>query len=93
MAECGYHDDLAGRLRGLVISLGDVLTSSESSEVEHFVDHAEFGEALRALAWLLVEEDKTVPFTAVLEIERLARLMGTTEELPKGLHAQVGGES
>jgi hypothetical protein len=50
-------DDLSGRLRGLLIGLDDVLTKDEAAEVEELLDHAEFGEALRALAWIIVEED------------------------------------
>lgn len=84
-----YYDDLGGRLRGVVISLGDVLSSEEATDVEEFIEHAEFGEALRSLAWIIVETNKQIAASDLTEIEALARLMEITEEMPNGLHGHV----
>ena len=81
-------DDVIGRLRGLIISLGGILTSEESAEVEHFIEHGEFGEALRALAWLIVEENKRVSAETILVIRDLAKQMGIEKELPGNLISQ-----
>lgn len=78
-------DELLGRIRGLVISLGEVLSAEEAAEVEEFLDHAELGEGLRTLAWLIVEEGKRVPRSGIVEIESLAARMGITSELPDSL--------
>ncbi|MGL5829079.1 MAG: hypothetical protein ACRC0L_05860 [Angustibacter sp.] len=78
-------DELLGRIRGLLISLGATLSSEESSEVDELLDHAELGEALRSLAWLIVEEGKRVARSDVREIESLASRMDISGELPEAL--------
>jgi hypothetical protein len=85
-------DELLGRIRGLLLSLGSVLSPEESAEVDELLDHAELGEALRTLAWLIVEEDKRVAMTAVREIESLAARMNNTEELPDTLRQHGIGD-
>jgi hypothetical protein len=75
-------DEILGRIRGLLISLGSTLSPDESAEVDELLDHAELGEALRTLAWLIVEEGKKVTMTDVREIQSLARQMGIGDELP-----------
>lgn len=86
-----HYDDLSGRLRGVVISLGDVLSSEEATDVEEFIEHAELGEALRALAWIIVEKNKQVAASDLTEIEALASLMEIADEMPNGLHDHVEG--
>lgn len=78
-------DDLLGRLRGLVIALGPVLVQGDVAEVDELLDHAELGEGLRTLAWLIVEEDKRIEMRHVREIESLAARMHITAELPGAL--------
>lgn len=81
-------DELLGRIRGLVISLGEALSLEESAEVEEFLDHAELGEGLRTLAWLIVEEEKRVPRADIAEIKSLAARMDIASELPDSLEQQ-----
>jgi hypothetical protein len=82
-------DDLSGRLRGLVIALGDVLAKDEAREVDHLLEHAEFGEALRTLAWIIVEEDKRIARSHFDEIQTLADRMDMAHELPQQLARHV----
>jgi hypothetical protein len=84
-------DVLLGLLHGLLISLGPALSPDEVDEVSELLDHAELGEALRTLAWLIVEEEKVVPHASIGQIESLAIRMRMTDELPVGL-AQCGVE-
>ncbi len=78
-------DELMGRVRGLLIALGDALSSDESGEVDELLDHAELGEALRTLSWLIVEEHKQVASADINEIHALAERMGIAGELPETL--------
>lgn len=82
-------DDFHGEVRGLIISLGDHLSSEECAEAEHLLDHGEPGEALRALAWMIVEEEKRVPARQIDAIERLADGLVAPEDMPPDLRAHV----
>ncbi len=75
-------DELAGRLRGLVVSLSASFTPDECREVEHFIDHAEFGEALHTLVGIIVDEGKEVSREAERDITVLAERMGIQADLP-----------
>lgn len=86
-------DELDGRIRGLIVALGPVLSPDEAAELSGLLDHAEFGEALHDLAWLIVEEKKRVPMAVVLAIEAIAEGMGTTAELPVTLSRHGGATS
>lgn len=79
-------EEILGRIRGLLISLGPILSCGEAGEVEELLDHAELGEGLRTLAWLIVEEEKVVAQADIGEIESLAARMGITDELPAELN-------
>lgn len=79
------HDYLSGHLRGLLVLLHLTLSREEAAEVADLLDHDEFGEALRTLAWLLVEEGKKVSTEELLEIRSLAATMEISEELPESL--------
>lgn len=83
------HDQMIGRLRGMVITLTGVLSQGEAGEVEEFIEHAEFGEALRTLAWIVVEENKPISAAHMSEIRALADAMGIAHELPNSLSDQV----
>lgn len=85
-------DELLGRIRGLLVSLGSVLSSEESAEVDELLDHAELGEALRTLTWLIVEEEKQVPNADVSEIDSLAVRMEMSNELPETLSQRGVGD-
>lgn len=78
-------DEILGRIRGLLIALGPTLSSDEANEVGELLEHAELGEGLRTLAWLIVEEGKVVAGADIHEIQSLAARMGITGELPETL--------
>jgi len=82
-------EDFLGRVRGLLISLGGLFTPEESSEVEHLIDHGELGEALRAMAWIIVEEDKRVPAPAITAILELSTGLVEESHMPDGLRNHV----
>lgn len=81
-------DELDARIRALLVSLHLKLAPEERAEVEELLDHAELGEALRTLAWVIVEEDAQVARATLLEIEALASRMAISNELPPALREQ-----
>lgn len=84
------YDELLGRLRGLVIGLSSVLSSGEAAEVDEFLEHNELGEALRTLAWIIVEENKQIATSEMREIRCLAQRMGMSAGLPDALYDHDG---
>jgi hypothetical protein len=74
-----------------VIRLSSVLSSSEVAEVEEFLEHAELGEALRTLAWIIVEENRQVSAVDLEEIQSLAQRMEMSDELPDDLADHAAG--
>jgi hypothetical protein len=86
------RDDFVGRLRGVVVSLWGTLSSEECAEVEHLIEHDELGEALRTLAWIIVEEDKRVPAEVVTRIEELAFGLVEPRHMPTALQDHMLNE-
>lgn len=84
--------DYLGRAQALVLSLADDLTDAEQHEVRHLIDHDEVGEALRTLAWIIVEEDKRVPATAISAIRELSTGLVDADDLPPNLERHVADE-
>jgi hypothetical protein len=82
-------DDFVGLVRGLVISLAAILTPEECAEVEHYIDHDEHGEALRSLAWIIVESNLRVPAEAVRAIRELSDGLVLPEHMPPTLDAHI----
>jgi hypothetical protein len=50
-----YYDDLAGRLYGLLIGLGDRLQGEQARLLHHFIDVGEYGLALEEIAGALAQ--------------------------------------
>jgi len=86
------HDEFLRRVRGLVDSLGGVLSNSERAEVTHLIDHDEIAEALRTLAWIIVEEEKRIPRAAYHAIRELSDGLVTEDHMPRNLAAHVANE-
>lgn len=76
-----YRDDV----RALVASLSSYLSASEQTEVLHLIEHDECGEALRTLAWIVVEEKKRIPASAIAAIRNLGRGLVADADLPNDL--------
>lgn len=82
------YKQLSNDIRGILRALNPYLEGAQIDEVMRFVNHDEYGEALRTLGWILVEEDKSVPVEVLNEIKRLADEMGVRGELPPSLQVQ-----
>lgn len=71
------------------ISSLDFLTHSEKSEVEHLLDHKELGEGLRALAWIIVDEEKVISEETYRTLIELSSGLVLPEHMPADLHTRV----
>lgn len=60
----------------LLITLHNVFTAPEMSEVEEFVDVGEYGVALDTVVDIFIEEDKGVPSEVIDVVAKLASAMG-----------------
>ena len=78
-------DDYLHRVRGLLSSVASVLTVEEQDELSHLIDHGEPAEALRALAWIVVEENKRIPASAIAAIRELTSGLVDENDLPNKL--------
>lgn len=87
------HDELRGQLHGLLVSLSPRLAADDTGEISDLIDHDEFGEALRTLAWLIVEGGLRVESRNLDRVRRLAAEMDMTDELPDfaTVHSVEGG--
>jgi hypothetical protein len=84
-----HYDDLRGKLHGLVVGLGSVLTASEASAVTDFLGVGEYGLALMTLADIIVEEGKQIPAEEYESIMELARQMRMHGEINPALPTRV----
>jgi hypothetical protein len=82
-------DDYLGRVRGLLISLADRMTQSECREVERLIDHGEPAEAMRALAWIIVEEHKRIPASAISTLRELTKGLIDDSHMPSDLEDYI----
>lgn len=73
------------QVQDVLTSVRNILTDTEAAEVQHLIDHDECPEALRTLAWIIVEEDKRVPRQTVESIRLLTNEMVDVEHLPANL--------
>ena len=79
------QDEYAGRLRGLLISLGEHLEPYQLDILMDAVDHDEGPEALVMLAWYIVDGDKRVPAAAIADIRELTGGFSAARDLPEDL--------
>jgi hypothetical protein len=82
-------EDYLGRVRGLLISLANRLTPGEQKEVEHLIDHGEPAEAMRDLAWLIVEENKMVPAATIVALRALTSGLIEEKDMPTDLENHI----
>jgi len=73
------------RVKDLLASVRNILTDAEAMEVQHLIDHDECPEALRTLAWIIVEEDKRVSRQTVESIRSLTIERIDAEHVPANL--------
>ena len=79
------HSDLTGRLRGLVILLGDRLTPEQAHGADAYIDASEFGVALETLADWLSEDATPIPDDIRRDFERLSAQIGIVERVMRPL--------
>jgi hypothetical protein len=82
-------EDYLGRVRGLLISLANRLTRGEQKEVEHLIELGEPAEAMRELAWLIVEENKIVPAETIVALRALTSGLIEEKDMPAGLDNHI----
>jgi hypothetical protein len=79
------HADLTGRLRGLVILLGERLSADQARFADELVDASEFGVALETLADWLSEEETPIPDDVRHDFETLSSKMGNVDRVMRPL--------
>jgi hypothetical protein len=79
------HADLTGRLRGLIILLGERLTLDQARSADELIDAAEFGAALKMLADWLSANETPIPDGVRRDFERLSAQMGNGERVMRPL--------
>jgi hypothetical protein len=82
-------EDYLGQVRGLLISLANRLTPREQKEVEHLIEHGEPAEAMRDLAWLIVEENKMVPEETIVALRALTSGLIEEKDMPTDLENHI----
>jgi hypothetical protein len=76
-------------VREVLKSAKRVLTTAEIHEVEHLIRHGEPPEALRSLAWIIVEENKLVSARTVEGIRKLTSGLLDPDHLPPNLDSHI----
>jgi hypothetical protein len=77
------------RVRGLLAQTSAVLTAAEEYEVRHLIDHGEPAEALRTLAWIVVDGDKKVSRSIIATIRELALGAVSEADMPSSLDSHA----
>lgn len=82
-------EDYVKRVRDLLASVNAILTDEEIARVEHLIDHGECPEALRALAWIIVEGGKKVRRETVDAIRILCGGLIADEHMPDDIESHI----
>ena len=77
------------RVRELLSSVSNILTVEEMREICYLVDHDEPAEALRSLAWIVVDGGKRVPASVIGAIRELTLNLIDKSDLPDDLDAHA----
>ncbi len=75
------HADLTGRLRGLVILLGEKISVEHSRRADELIDASEFGVTLEMFADWLSEDRTPLPGDLRRDFDRLATQMGNRDRV------------
>jgi|GEM_PF-2662144 len=81
----GHYEKVDERLQAIMVGVRVALEPEKLRVAERLAHHGEYGEALYAIAWLVVEEDARVSAPVLTEIVALSREMGTEKDLPLDL--------
>jgi hypothetical protein len=82
-------EDYLGRVRGLLISLANRLTPGEQKDVERLIEHGEPAEAMRDLAWIIVEGNKIVLAETIVALRALTSGFIEEKDMPTNLENHV----
>ena len=80
-----YYEEIAGRLRGLLIRLDDRLGRQDQLWTAEFIDHNELGLALEQMAGALAEDEQPVTADERGDLLALAATMGIEEGVARAL--------
>lgn len=80
-----YHRQVCELLK----TTKNVLMEAEAAEVEHLIKHDEHAEAIRTLAWIVVEEDKRISADIVKNIRVLSERLVDPHHMPTNLESQI----
>jgi hypothetical protein len=83
--DASYYEDIAGRLRGVLIMVGDRLPQSDRGLIGEFIDHNELGLALEQIADLLAEAATPVRATERADMLALAQDMNMDDGVATAL--------
>lgn len=85
LVDAASHDDLGGRLRGLLIGVEDRLPPQTRDLVIELVDASEFGIALETMAEMLCEYDQPVTSSERADFMQLVRRMAMDDRVERNL--------
>jgi hypothetical protein len=88
-SEAAYWEDLQGRLRGLLIMVGDQLSETTVAIVSEMIDAAECGIALDVMSEMLVESHASLDKQILANISDIAAIMKLDAETVERLHPLV----
>ncbi|MFE4000455.1 MafI family immunity protein [Nocardioides sp. YIM B13467] len=80
-----YYEEIAGRLRGLLIRLADRLSSEDITLIAELVDANELGLALEQLADVLSEDERPLTEDERADMVALADRMHMGDRVPHAL--------
>jgi hypothetical protein len=83
------HEKYLAEVREVLKSAENILTVAEIQEVEQLICHGEPPEALRSLAWIIVEENKMVPARTIEGIRKLTTGLLDPDHLPPNLDSHI----
>jgi hypothetical protein len=83
--DAAYCEDLAGRLYGLLIGMGDRLKGEQAQLLHHFIDVGEYGLALEEIAGALAQDKIAVANQERRDLLALTRQMKMDDIVPHAL--------
>jgi hypothetical protein len=78
-----YYEEIAGKLRGLLIRLDDRLAGGAVTEIAEAIDHNELGIALEWLAYALSEDEQPLSADERNDILALVDRMEMDDQVPR----------
>lgn len=80
-----YYEEIAGKLRGLLIRLDDRLTGEAVTEIAEAIDHNELGIALEWLADALSKDEQLLSADERNDMLTLVDRMEMDDQVPRAL--------